>query len=123
MNLNEKTIANLVGEVVEEVLEETGGTKHDSGKPDLALLPRKAKEGIAKAFMDGEKKYGRYNYRKGMNWSRLVSATERHITAFNDGEDLAEDSKLNHLYHAGANIMMLIEYYEYGLGYDDRRKD
>lgn len=99
------------------------GVKHDEGKIDLALLPRKAKEGIAKAFMDGEKKYGRYNYRKGMSWARLLAAVDRHMTAFNDGEDCAEDSKLNHLYHAGAGIMMLIEYFEHGLGTDDRRKD
>lgn len=111
-------------EIIKEAVEEvTTGVKFDKDKVDLALLPRKAKEGIARAFMDGERKYGRYNYRNGMKWSRLLAAADRHLTAFNDGEDDASDSKLNHLYHAGANIMMLIEYYEYGLGEDDRRKD
>lgn len=97
------------------------GIKFDNGKPDLALLPASAKEGIARAFMDGERKYGRYNYLKGMDWSRLIAAADRHLTAFNNGEDVADDSKLNHLFHAGACIMMLIEYYENKLGNDNRR--
>lgn len=98
------------------------GIKHDQGKPDLSLLPAYAKEGIARAFMDGEQKYGRYNYLKGMQWTRLLAAADRHLTAFNRGEDAAEDSKLNHLYHAGACIMILIEYYHRNLGEDNRFK-
>lgn len=131
--IDKSRVRNVVKTAIDEVTEEhketlekltkAEGTKFDAGKPDLSLLPRKAKEGIALAFMDGEKKYGRYNYRSGMNWTRILSAADRHLTAFADGEDDAPDSKLNHLYHAGANIMMLIEYYEYGLGEDDRRKD
>lgn len=108
----------------EELKEENcSGTKFDGNKPDLTLLPRTAKEGISRAFMDGERKYGRYNYLSGMDWTRLLAAADRHLSAFNDGEDCAEDSKLCHLYHAGANIMMLIEYYEKGLGNDNRFKE
>lgn len=99
------------------------GKKFDAQKPDLSLLPKSAKEGIARAFMDGEAKYGRYNYLAGMNWTRILSAVERHISAFNDGEDCAPDSKLNHLWHAGAGICMLIEYYEKKLGTDNRYKN
>lgn len=98
------------------------GIKHDSEKPDLSLLPPSALEGIARAFMNGEKRYGRYNYLKGMDWSRLIAAAYRHLNAFNGGEDKAEDSQLNHLYHAGACIMMLIEYYEKEIGNDNRYK-
>lgn len=113
----------MPGKLTTKKQKKLAGKKFDSNKIDLSLLPRKAKEGIAKAFMDGEKKYGRYNFRNGMEWSRIIGAVDRHLTAFNDGEDLAEDSQLNHLYHAGAGIMMLIEYYEYNLGLDNRRKD
>lgn len=101
---------------------ETGGTKHDQGKPDLSLLSKAGKDGIARAFMFGQNKYGRYNYLQGMDWSRLIAAADRHISAFNDGQDFDEDSKLNHLYHAGACIMMLIEFYDKQLGTDNRYK-
>lgn len=104
-------------------LAESGGTKHDTGKPDLSLIPYHAECGIALALMDGEKKYGRYNYLKGMKWSRLVGAAKRHLGAFQNGENVAEDSQLNHLYHAAANICMLIEYYEKQIGEDDRNKN
>lgn len=98
------------------------GVKADGDKPDLSLIPDGAIEGIALAMMDGEKKYGRYNYKNGLTWSRLIAASMRHLRAFNKGEDCAQDSKLNHLYHAAANVCMLIEYYENKLGTDNRYK-
>lgn len=98
------------------------GIKFDEEKADLSLLPLSAKEGIARALMYGAKKYGRYNFKGGMDWSRLIAATERHTGAFNEGQDLDDESKLNHLFHAGACIMMLIDYYENKLGTDNRYK-
>ena len=94
--------------------------KHDSTKIDLSILPREGKEGIAKAFMYGAEKYGRDNYKSGMDWTRVIAAADRHLTAFNGGEDFDDESKLNHLNHAGACIMMLIYYYENDKGSDNR---
>ena len=96
--------------------------KFDVGKADLSLLPRHAKEGVAKAFQFGADKYGRYNYLKGAEWSRFIAAADRHLTAFNSGETYDPDSGLNHLYHVGANIMILIEYFERCIGEDNRYK-
>lgn len=96
------------------------GKKNDIDKPDLSLLPRVFLEGTAKAFMHGEKKYGRYNYRSGMDWHRLVGAALRHINAFNDGEDTDPESGNHHLYHAAASLAMLITYTSEGLGKDTR---
>lgn len=96
--------------------------KFDDQKPDLSLVPAKAKYGIAKAMMYGAKKYGRNNYIKGMDWSRMIAAAERHLTEFNDGEDFDKESGLNHLYHAAACLAILIEFYESGVGNDDRIK-
>ena len=53
------------------------GIKYDKNKADLSLLPKSAKYGIAKAFMYGAEKYGRYNYLEGMDWSRLIAAPDR----------------------------------------------
>lgn len=98
------------------------GKKFDQDKPDLSLLPANAKIGIARAFMHGAKKYGRCDYLNGMDWTRIISAVDRHVTAFNDGKDFDSDSGLNHLYHAGASIMMLIEFYDRDIGTDNRNK-
>lgn len=94
--------------------------KFDSEKPDLSLLPREALDEMAKAFQHGEKKYGRYNYRAGMDWHRLIAASLRHITAFNEGEDLDKESNFSHLGHALASLAMLLVYYKHNLGKDTR---
>lgn len=95
--------------------------KHDTEKLDLSMLPPEGLEEATKAFMDGMKKYGRHQYRSGMEWSRLVSAMMRHINQFNKGEDKASDSGVHHLGHVIANCMMLLDYYYNGLGTDNRR--
>lgn len=98
--------------------------KNDCGKADMALLPTVALEQTAYAMMDGEGKYGRYNYleKGGMNWTKLISAANRHIGAFNNGEDFAKDSGVHHLGHAAANLMMLLHYYYDKKGKDNRWK-
>lgn len=95
--------------------------KSDSDKLDLSMLPPEGLEEATKAFMDGMKKYGRHQYRSGMEWSRLVSAMMRHINQFNKGEDRASDSGVHHLGHVIANCMMLLDYYYNNLGTDNRR--
>lgn len=96
------------------------GKKNDAEKPDLSLLPKVFLDGTARAFMHGEKKYGRYNYRNGMAWHRLVGAALRHLSAFNNNEDIDSDSGNSHLSHAAASIAMLMVYVAEGLGKDTR---
>ncbi len=98
------------------------GIKHDQDKPDLSLLPKEALEAMAFAFQYGEKKYGRHNFRAGMDWHRPLAAALRHITAFNDGEDLDSESGVSHLGHALAAISMLIVYQTKKVGKDTRAK-
>lgn len=69
-----------------------GGLKFDAGKPDLSLVPYTAMVETARGFMLGERKYGRFNYLKGMEASRLVAAALRHISQWNSGEE-HEDRK------------------------------
>jgi hypothetical protein len=100
----------------------SGGIKFDQDKIQLSLITRESIEAEAKAFAYGANKYGRDNYKKGMNWSRLLDATLRHVFAFMDGQDFDDESKLNHLAHAKTNLAMLIYYYENKVGTDDRFK-
>ena len=110
---SKKETANSTNKVLQ-------GIKNDQDKPDLTLLPAKAKSDIARAFMYGAKKYGRNNYKKGMKWSRVLAAAERHLDAFKEGEDTDEESGLNHLAHLGACVCMLLHYYNTETGQDDR---
>lgn len=97
-----------------------GGLKYDSGKPKMSLVTTECIAGIARALEYGAAKYGRNNYKKGMDWTRVIDALMRHTRSFTDKEDNDTESGLNHLYHAGACINMLIYYYEKQVGNDDR---
>lgn len=98
----------------------TSGTKHDSGKPPLSIIPRCALEAEAEAFAYGARKYGRGNYKNGFDWSRLIDAAMRHIVAFNEGENLDAESGLSHLAHARASLAMLLWHVKNKAGKDDR---
>lgn len=96
------------------------GVKHDQDKPDLSLLPREALEETAKAFMWGEKKYGRHNFKNGMDWHRPAAASLRHIVSHLSGEDNDPESGVSHLAHAAASIFMLLYYVKNKVGKDTR---
>ena len=97
------------------------GTKHDSGKPDLSLIPLSALVEEAKGFQLGEAKYGRYNFTKGLESHRLVAAALRHILAWQEGEDLDPESGASHLGHARCCLAMLLETQKLGTLKDTRR--
>lgn len=97
-------------------------SKDDKEKIDLSLLPKVFLEEVAKAFMVGEKKYGRYNYCKGHKISQLVAAMQRHISAYNDGEELDPKDGQHHLGAAAACIAMLLRQKELGTLEDNRYK-
>lgn len=99
---------------------EKSGVKYDAGKPMLSLVNRECLNGIARAMEYGMKKYAKNNYKKGMDWSRIVDALLRHTTSWAAKEENDDESKLNHLYHAGACINMLLYYIENNVGKDDR---
>ena len=96
------------------------GVKFDNGKPPLGLIPRQALEAEAQVMAFGADKYGRDNWRGGMDWSRLTDAALRHITAFVDGEDVDSETGISHLAHARCCLAFLLAYSELGLGRDDR---
>lgn len=82
----------------------------DETKPRMSLVPAALLRGVARVLMHGAKKYAAHNWRKGMAWSEPTSAALRHITAFNEGEDLDPESGLSHLWHAACNLAFLVEY-------------
>jgi hypothetical protein len=97
------------------------GKKFDAGKADLSLIPLPALEQTARAFMLGEKKYGRYNYTNGLEASRLIGASLRHISSWMEGEDTDPESGASHLGHASACLAMVLHCVALGTLKDNRR--
>ena len=76
--------------------------------------------GIAEVLAFGAIKYDWDNWKKGMDHSRILDATLRHVYKYANGENKDDESGLNHLKHAATNLAFLLHYVEKGLGNDDR---
>ncbi len=96
------------------------GLKFDGGKPDLTLLPRGPLWEIAKVLMFGETKYGRNNWKNGIQMTRLLAAAQRHIQQFQDGENKDKETNTLHLANACANLMFAMWMLENKPDYDNR---
>jgi hypothetical protein len=94
--------------------------KYDQDKPDYSLLPPEALEEMSKVLTYGAKKYAPHNWAKGMDWSRLYSAMNRHIWAWWNGEDNDKETGLSHLAHAMCCLAFLISLDKRGVGEDNR---
>lgn len=96
------------------------GKKFDGGKAPMQLLPYPALKAIAMVLAFGAQKYDAWNWTKGMAWSRLIGAAERHLGEFKIGNDSDEESGLLHLAHLGCCVLFLLTYQLCRLGEDDR---
>lgn len=106
----------------EEPVKTEAGTKHDSGKPEMAYLPSYALEQVALVMGYGAKKYGGHNYLGGIAYLRLISAGLRHTFSYLRGIDLDHESGLPHWAHAAACLLMLGEMTQHHPELDDRFK-
>lgn len=99
-------------------------TKHDQGKPRMDLLSDLALEEVSRVLGFGANKpgYGAHNWRKGMEWSRLIASVRRHIGEYAKGVDIDPETGFSHLAHAMCCLMFLEEYRQTGTGEDNRYK-
>lgn len=95
------------------------GRKDDSAKAPMALIPPIALEAAARAFQNGLK-YGQFNYLRGLEATRILSALLRHVSKWNAGEEIDPDSGVHHLGHAIACCAMLLHLQQTGKLVDDR---
>lgn len=87
----------------------------------LHLWPNTATALGCLGFLDGAGKYGRSNYRSaGVRASIYYDACKRHLDAWFEGQDDAEDSGVPHLGHALACIAIIIDAQACGKLNDDR---
>jgi hypothetical protein len=84
--------------IVEE-LTHPQAKRYNANKPPLSYLLYwpKAIEAIANVCREGEKKYERFNYKKGAPVSQYMDSGLRHQTAFINGEDLDQETQCYHL--------------------------
>lgn len=99
-----------------------GGVKYDADKPRLDLIPPEVVLALGVVLTYGAAKYRDNNWRAngGMRWGRVYAAMQRHLLAWQSGEDLDPESGLPHLAHALTNLTFLLSFAHHGMGVDDR---
>jgi hypothetical protein len=88
---------------------------------DLSLVPDSAVAYIALAFVEGDLKYGGYNWRAaGVQTSVYVAALRRHVAKYFNGEWADPKTKVPHLANALACLAVLVDSHEQRNINDDR---
>ena len=98
------------------------GTKYDSNKPRITLVPSEAIIAAARAMTYGAKKYNDDNFKSGLAHRRVLDAAFRHLLAYSAGEDIDAESGLNHIDSALASLCMLAYLQVHKPELDDRYK-
>lgn len=100
-----------------------GGSKRDGGKPRMDLIDPRFQRALAEVLTFGAEKYDAWNWSKGIAYSRVYAALQRHLTAWWAGEPLDEESGKSHLAHAACCLMFLTAFEERGMEEWDDRPD
>ncbi len=77
--------------------DQNAGVKFDQDKPRFDLVPQGPYYKVVELYTHGAKKYGDRNWEKGIVFSRLIAAAQRHLHSFVCGEDSDQESGCHHL--------------------------
>ncbi len=94
--------------------------KFDEGKPQHHLLIDEFIDEMIKVREMGSEKYEKWDWLRGLAFSKYQDAIKRHLRAFNSGEDVDEESDLHHMAHIAISAMFLYSFQMLGVGEDDR---
>ena len=97
-------------------------SKRDGGKAPLELVTVTFVTGVSRVLQHGARKYGAWNWTKGLPWMRTYASVLRHMYLWAIGEEKDEESGLSHLYHAATNIMFLDTWSRTHRELDDRKR-
>jgi hypothetical protein len=97
------------------------GVKFDFGKLRYCLEPTYSRECLVRVFTVGSYKYEDWNWLKGMDWTRIVEAMERHLADWKKGIPLDPETALRQLGQVAWGCYVLLEYERLGVGRDDRK--
>ena len=108
----EQKIKNLKKDVVKESqTATTGGRKFDGGKLQFNLLPTNALKATVEILTFGAGKYEPNNWKYVPDAKRrYFDALQRHVWAWQSGEQNDPETGKNHLAHAMCCLMFLYEH-------------
>lgn len=99
--------------------------KDDAAKPQFSLFPPEVHKELAELYTLGAVKYDEHNYLKGngLDYSRVADALQRHLNAWQLGEEFDPEDGQPHLISimwCAATLRMYERHPEYYAGSDNR---
>lgn len=98
------------------------GTKDDSNKLRMDLVPPELLFAVADILTFGVVKHGERVWEKGLPWGDKFGALMRHLWSWWGGESQDPETGKSHLWHAASNLAFLIAFEKRGIGVDNRWK-
>jgi hypothetical protein len=83
--------------------------KNGELKPKMSLIPQLAIREVARVLTYGETKYERFNFSKEQFLTTYIDASLRHVNEFLMNKNIDNESGLNHLAHAAANLLICLD--------------
>ena len=83
------------------------GARFNEGKTKWSLVDFDSLEGMVKVLENGQKKYGKDNWKKGLPVSEATESLLRHVFALLRGEQVDKESGLPHSAHILCNAMFI----------------
>jgi len=97
-------------------------TRNNSGKPKWHLMDMPSFEPMIRALEWGAERYGEFNWQKGLSVIETLDSLQRHFIAFQNGQDIDEESGKSTLGHLACNVMFLLWTMQNKPEWDDRKK-
>tara|TARA_R100000951_G_scaffold32940_6_gene28014 strand:- start:414 stop:857 length:444 start_codon:yes stop_codon:yes gene_type:complete len=95
-----------------EAADDNRSLRYNNGKPDYSLIPLASMQEAAKVLEYGATKYARDNWKRPTHWTVSFACLQRHLAAWQSGEDNDPESGRNHLGHAMCNILQMLHMLE-----------
>ena len=105
-NATNKVNALFLKELSSSSVDEVKGMKFDQDKLRYDLIPPEVKKWLAEVLTYGAKKYAPDNWKK-IEVERYYAAMERHMVAYQLGEEKDPESGIHHLIHMMCNAMFI----------------
>lgn len=100
------------------------GLRFNNGKPMLTLIEPGFRLEMAKVLTRGAQKYARDNWKKGIPiQTGILDSLERHLVAFEGGQELDEETGCHHLAMVAVNAMFAWWLLKNKPEFDDRYKE
>lgn len=111
---------NCTSDCIEIEFEPPQSVRHNTGKVQLREIDPSFVLGLGQVLTASRERYDEGNWMKETKLSTPYESCMRHLMKFWNGDELDDDTKLDHLLHAATNIMFLYYHKSSGKGIDDR---